>query len=55
MIRARNLHETLKGFFVYKFGNIALEILSGSVGVFFSDVLKYTDVQKYINFNSRLT
>jgi hypothetical protein len=54
MIRAMNLYETLKDFFVYKFGNIVLEILSASVGVFFSDVLKYTDVQKYINFNSRL-
>jgi hypothetical protein len=28
--------------FVYKFGNISLEILSGSAGVLFSGVLKQT-------------
>jgi hypothetical protein len=33
---------------------ILSEILSGSIGVYFSEVLKYTDVQKYTNQNSRL-
>jgi hypothetical protein len=33
----------------YKLGNISSEILSGPMRVFFSEVLKLIDVQKYIN------
>jgi hypothetical protein len=42
---------------VYKFENIFFAIwswISIATGVFFPEVLKQTDVQKYINYNSRL-
>jgi hypothetical protein len=39
---------------VEQFGNISSEILSGSKGVYFSEVLQLTDVQKYTNQNTGL-
>ncbi len=34
---------------VYRLGNISSEILSGAIGVFFSEVWREMDVQKYID------
>jgi hypothetical protein len=33
----------------YELGNVSSEILSGQMRVFFSEVLKQIDVQKYVN------